>query len=31
LALEGDDAVEWLSVAQAFAGPPGPGRPRRGE
>jgi len=23
----GDGAVTWLSIAQAFAGPPGPGRP----
>jgi uncharacterized protein (TIGR03084 family) len=30
LMVEGDDAVEWLTLAQAFAGPPGPGRPRRG-
>ena len=27
LAIEGEDAVEWMSIAQAFAGPPGPGRP----
>jgi uncharacterized protein (TIGR03084 family) len=26
LAAEGDDADEWLDIAQAFAGPPGPGR-----
>jgi uncharacterized protein (TIGR03084 family) len=23
---EGDDARRWLTIAQAFAGPPGPGR-----
>jgi uncharacterized protein (TIGR03084 family) len=23
---DGDDAEQWLSIAQAFAGPPGPGR-----
>ncbi|MGV0796142.1 wyosine base formation domain-containing protein, partial [Mycolicibacterium elephantis] len=22
----GDDAQTWLGIAQAFAGPPGPGR-----
>jgi hypothetical protein len=22
----GDDAEKWLGIAQAFAGPPGPGR-----
>ena len=26
LIATGDAAVEWLSIAQAFAGPPGPGR-----
>ncbi|MFG3287174.1 TIGR03084 family metal-binding protein [Streptomyces sp. NPDC048111] len=26
---EGDDADRWLDIAQAFAGPAGPGRPRR--
>ncbi|MCF8589746.1 TIGR03084 family metal-binding protein [Gordonia liuliyuniae] len=26
LELIGDDAVEWASIAQCFAGPPGPGR-----
>ncbi|MFF6908159.1 TIGR03084 family metal-binding protein [Streptomyces sp. NPDC012389] len=26
---EGRDADQWLSIAQAFAGPPGPGRPPR--
>jgi uncharacterized protein (TIGR03084 family) len=25
---EGEDAEKWLSIAQAFAGPPGPGRSR---
>ncbi len=29
LVIEGPLAVEWMSVAQAFAGPPGPGRPAR--
>lgn len=28
---EGHDADQWLSIAQAFAGPPGPGRPPRPE
>ena len=23
----GDEAANWLQIAQAFAGPPGPGRP----
>jgi uncharacterized protein (TIGR03084 family) len=27
LEVDGDIAVEWMSVAQAFAGPPGKGRP----
>jgi uncharacterized protein (TIGR03084 family) len=27
LVVSGDDALEWMSIAQAFAGPPGPGRP----
>ncbi|HUY67243.1 MAG TPA: TIGR03084 family metal-binding protein [Acidimicrobiales bacterium] len=27
LVVEGDAAAEWMSLAQAFAGPPGPGRP----
>jgi uncharacterized protein (TIGR03084 family) len=27
LVVEGDLAEDWISVAQAFAGPPGPGRP----
>jgi hypothetical protein len=31
LLVEGDSAAEWLSLAQAFAGPPGPGRPRQAE
>jgi hypothetical protein len=26
LVAEGADASEWLDIAQAFAGPPGPGR-----
>jgi uncharacterized protein (TIGR03084 family) len=26
LIVEGDAAVDWISIAQAFAGPPGPGR-----
>ena len=26
VAAEGDDARQWLTIAQAFAGPPGPGR-----
>jgi uncharacterized protein (TIGR03084 family) len=26
VAAEGDDAQKWLTIAQAFAGPPGPGR-----
>lgn len=26
---EGSDAERWLTIAQAFAGPPGPGRPPR--
>ncbi len=29
LVAVGADAQEWLSTAQAFAGPPGPGRPPR--
>jgi uncharacterized protein (TIGR03084 family) len=29
LKAEGDAADEWLSVAQCFAGPPGPGRAKR--
>ena len=29
LVVHGDLALDWLSVAQAFAGPPGPGRPPR--
>jgi uncharacterized protein (TIGR03084 family) len=28
LAAEGPGAQEWMTIAQAFAGPPGPGRPR---
>jgi uncharacterized protein (TIGR03084 family) len=27
LAVAGEAAREWMSIAQAFAGPPGPGRP----
>lgn len=27
---EGTDAAHWLTIAQAFAGPPGPGRPQSG-
>ena len=30
LVAQGRDANEWLSIAQAFAGPPGPGREPRG-
>jgi len=30
LAAEGPDADQWLDIAQAFAGPPGPGRPPSG-
>jgi uncharacterized protein (TIGR03084 family) len=30
LAVEGVDADRWLDIAQAFAGPPGPGREARG-
>ena len=29
LTISGDRASEWMSIAQAFAGPPGPGRPAR--
>src|SRR5881398_165588 len=28
LAIAGPAAAEWMGIAQAFAGPPGPGRPR---
>jgi uncharacterized protein (TIGR03084 family) len=28
---EGADAARWLEIAQAFAGPPGPGRPQKGQ
>jgi uncharacterized protein (TIGR03084 family) len=31
LQTQGDAATEWLSLAQAFAGPPGPGRPPKAE
>ncbi len=27
LIVKGDEATEWMGIAQAFAGPPGPGRP----
>jgi hypothetical protein len=27
LEIRGEPAADWMSVAQAFAGPPGPGRP----
>jgi uncharacterized protein (TIGR03084 family) len=30
LTLTGPAATEWMGIAQAFAGPPGPGRPRGG-
>lgn len=30
LEVEGEAARRWMAVAQAFAGPPGPGRPPRG-
>jgi uncharacterized protein (TIGR03084 family) len=30
LSLSGPVAEEWMGMAQAFAGPPGPGRPRAG-
>jgi len=30
LVVRGPVARQWMAVAQAFAGPPGPGRPRRG-
>ncbi|MET7640420.1 TIGR03084 family metal-binding protein [Streptomyces sp. NPDC005438] len=30
LTAQGPDAERWLDIAQAFAGPPGPGRPPRG-
>ena len=28
LTVDGQAAQEWMAIAQAFAGPPGPGRPR---
>jgi uncharacterized protein (TIGR03084 family) len=31
LAVAGAPAAEWMALAQAFAGPPGPGRPPRNE
>jgi uncharacterized protein (TIGR03084 family) len=30
LSAEGEDADQWLDIAQAFAGPPGAGRPAKG-
>ena len=30
LVARGPDADRWLSIAQVFAGPPGPGRPHAG-
>ena len=30
LVVDGEPARDWMSVAQAFAGPPGPGRPPAG-
>jgi uncharacterized protein (TIGR03084 family) len=30
LVVSGEPATDWMSVAQAFAGPPGPGRPTAG-
>ena len=30
LSVQGAVASQWLGIAQAFAGPPGPGRPPRG-
>jgi uncharacterized protein (TIGR03084 family) len=30
LRAEGEDADRWLDIAQAFAGPPGEGRPPKG-
>lgn len=30
LVVTGPAAAEWMAIAQAFAGPPGPGRPARG-
>jgi uncharacterized protein (TIGR03084 family) len=30
LVIEGPAAQEWMQIAQAFAGPPGPGRPAAG-
>ena len=30
LEIEGGPAIEWMSIAQAFAGAAGPGRPPRG-
>ena len=30
LEVTGDIADQWMQIAQAFAGPPGPGRPPTG-
>ena len=30
LVIEGNLAARWMQIAQAYAGPPGPGRPRSG-
>jgi uncharacterized protein (TIGR03084 family) len=30
LDIEGPSAADWMAIAQAFAGPPGPGRPPAG-
>ncbi|MCL4434791.1 MAG: TIGR03084 family metal-binding protein [Actinobacteria bacterium] len=30
LQVDGEQALEWMKIAQAFAGPPGPGRPPLG-
>ncbi len=31
LVVEGEMAADWMRIAQAYAGPPGPGRPRQGQ
>ena len=31
LQVSGEDARRWVGIAQAFAGPPGPGRPPKGD
>ena len=31
LEVSGEDARRWVGIAQAFAGPPGPGRPPKGD